>query len=106
MADSYQVTFKHRNTTQTLTVPSTQTILDAALAQDLDLPHSCLAGVCTTCAGRILSGTIEQTEAIGIAPELKDQGYALLCVSYPRSAVEVESDKEDEIYTLQFETSS
>lgn len=39
---------------------------------------------------------------MGLSLELQKQGYALLCVSYPRSNVEVETQDEDEVYELQF----
>src|SRR3712207_8214543 len=32
------------------------------------------------------------------SPKLRDKGYALLCVSYPRSDIEVETQDEDEVY--------
>jgi len=37
-----------------------------------------------------------------VSPELQKQGYALLCVSYPRSDLKIETEKEDEVYELQF----
>jgi ferredoxin len=51
---------------------------------------------------RVLSGEIYQPEAIGLSPELRRQGYALLCVSYACSNLEVETQDEDEVYELQF----
>jgi len=38
----------------------------------------------------------------GALTELRKQGYALLCVSYARSDLEVETQDEDEVYELQF----
>ncbi|HEY9826030.1 MAG TPA: ferredoxin, partial [Stenomitos sp.] len=35
-------------------------------------------------------------------PNLQRQGYALLCVSYPRTPLTVETQDEDEVYELQF----
>ena len=98
----YQVTIHHQGQTYQIEVSADQTVLEAALAQGIDLPFSCQAGVCTTCAGRLSRGKVEQSEAMGIAPELQQQGYALLCVAQPRSDLEVESSKEDEVYDLQF----
>jgi ferredoxin len=49
-----------------------------------------------------MSGSLHQPEAVGLSPELKAQGYALLCVSYARSDIEVETQDEDEVYELQF----
>ena len=39
---------------------------------------------------------------MGISLELQQQGYALLCVSYPRSDLKIETEKEDQVYHLQF----
>jgi ferredoxin len=39
---------------------------------------------------------------MGLSLDLRQQGYALLCVSYPRSDLEVETQAEDEVYELQF----
>lgn len=102
MSQTFPVTIKHHGHTQTLDIDSSQTILDAALAEGLDLPHSCSAGVCTTCAAQVEMGAIDQSESMGIAPDLQQAGYALLCVAYPRSAVTLVTDKEDEVYDKQF----
>ncbi|KAM7256329.1 hypothetical protein ACFE04_012070 [Oxalis oulophora] len=59
-------------------------------------------GCCTSCAVRVKSGEIRQPEALGISAELKSQGYALLCVGFPCSDLEVETQDEDEVYWLQF----
>jgi ferredoxin len=86
----------------TLRVPEDRYILHNAENQGVNLPFSCRNGACTTCAVRILSGQIYQPEAMGLSPHLQQQGYALLCVSYPRSDLEVETQDEDEVYELQF----
>ena len=59
MAISYTVEVRHQGTTQTIAVPDDQTILEAAQAAGLDLPTSCGAGVCTTCAALVLEGEVE-----------------------------------------------
>ncbi|MEN9250845.1 MAG: 2Fe-2S iron-sulfur cluster-binding protein [Thermostichales cyanobacterium BF4_bins_65] len=102
MSGTYQVTFHHRGTTTTITAPADVPILETALQQGLDLPYSCSAGVCTTCAARIRSGSVQQPDAMGIAPKLQAQGYVLLCVAYPTSDLEIETDKEEEVYYEQF----
>jgi ferredoxin len=88
--------------TYTLEVPQDRYILQSAEKQGVELPFSCRNGACTTCAVRVLSGEIAQPEAIGLSLELQSQGYALLCVSYARSDLEVETQDEDEVYELQF----
>ncbi|KAL0395089.1 UNVERIFIED_CONTAM: Ferredoxin C 2, chloroplastic [Sesamum latifolium] len=59
-------------------------------------------GCCTSCAVRVKSGQLRQPEALGISAELKSKGYALLCVGFPSSDLEVETQDEDEVYWLQF----
>jgi ferredoxin len=104
MTKSYPVKIYHRQTgtEYKVEVPEDQYILHTAEAQGLELPFSCRNGACTTCAVRIIEGEIYQPEAMGLSPELQKKGYALLCVSYPRSALEVETQAEDEVYQLQF----
>ncbi|KAF5960120.1 hypothetical protein HYC85_001329 [Camellia sinensis] len=62
-------------------VPEDQYILHTAESQNISLPFACRHGCCTSCAVR---------------------GYALLCVGYPSSDIDVETQDEDEVYWLQF----
>jgi ferredoxin len=104
MTRHYQVRIHNRQagTEYTIEVPDNEYILHSAERQGCELPFACRNGACTTCAVRVLSGEIYQPEAMGLSPELKQQGYALLCVSYARSHLEVETQDEDEVYELQF----
>jgi len=104
MTQSYTIRIHDRQTgtQQTLKVPTDRYILQAVEAQGTELPFSCRNGACTTCAVRILAGEVYQPEAMGLSQKLRDKGYALLCVSYPRSDLEVETQDEDEVYELQF----
>lgn len=86
----------------TAQVPEDRYILHSAENQGVDLPFSCRNGACTTCAVRVISGQLYQPEAMGLSLELQKQGYALLCVSYARSDLLVETQDEDEVYELQF----
>lgn len=83
-------------------VPEDRYILQTAEQQDAELPFLCRNGACTSCAVKVISGELEQPEAMGLSPKLKEKGYALLCVSYPRSDLEVETQDEDEVYQMQF----
>ncbi len=64
-------------------VPAGVTILDAALDQDIDLPYSCQAGVCTACRGKCLSGKVHLDERDGLSDSELKQGYILTCVGHP-----------------------
>lgn len=102
MSNTYTVEINHQGKTKTIQVAESQSILQAALDAGIDLPYSCSAGVCTTCAAQILSGEVEQSDGMGVSPELQAEGYALLCVAYPRSDIKLESGKEEEVYQRQF----
>ena len=86
MTTTYTVELIHQGKTLTLQVPEDKTILSVAEEAGFELPSSCNAGVCTTCAGKIVNGgSVDQSEGMGVSPDLQNQGFALLCVSYPRS---------------------
>lgn len=102
MSTTYTVEILHQGKTHKLQVTEDQTILSVADEQGLDLPSSCHAGVCTTCAAQIINGTVDQTDGMGVSPELQKEGYVLLCVAYPRSDVKVETEKEEVVYQKQF----
>jgi ferredoxin len=103
MAQTYTVEIHHQGQSHTLEVAEDQKILEAADAAGINLPNSCNAGVCTTCAAQIVGeGTVDQTDGMGLSPELQAEGYVLLCVAYPRSNLKIETEKEDEVYDRQF----
>ncbi len=104
MTRSYTVKIHYRQTGDryVVQVPEDRYILHSAENQGVELPFSCRNGACTACAVRVTSGKVYQPEAMGLSPELRERGYALLCVSYPCSDLEVETQDEDEVYELQF----
>jgi ferredoxin len=104
MTNSYNIRIRDRKADKwyTVRVPEDRYILHTAEKQGAELPFACRNGACTTCAVRIKSGQVYQPEAMGLSLELRRKGYALLCVSYPRSDLEVETQDEDEVYEQQF----
>ncbi len=51
---------------------------------------------------QVQSGSISQPQALGLSAGLKREGYALLCVGYAQSDLEVEMQDPDEVYEMQF----
>ncbi|MGB3491965.1 MAG: 2Fe-2S iron-sulfur cluster-binding protein [Elainellaceae cyanobacterium] len=103
MADkTHSIEIRHQGKSYKFQVGEDEVILEAALSQGLELPYSCSAGVCTTCAGKVIEGQVNQEDAAGIGSELKDNGYVLLCSAYPRSDLIIESEQEDIVYQIQF----
>lgn len=93
---------RQRDITHTAQVPDDQYILHNLEEQGIELPFLCRNGACTSCAVRVQRGDLVQPEAMGLSPEIRSRGYALLCVSYACSDLVVETQDEDEVYDLQF----
>ena len=85
-----------------LDVPEGRYILFEAEQQGWVLPNACRMGGCTKCAVKISKGSVEQPESLGLSKELRDQGYALLCVASATSDVECVTQDEEEVYMMQF----
>jgi ring-1,2-phenylacetyl-CoA epoxidase subunit PaaE len=60
-----------------------QTILEAALDLNIDLPYSCQAGMCTACMGTCTEGKVKMDEEDGLTEKELKRGVMLTCVAHP-----------------------
>ncbi len=65
-------------------------ILSAARDAGLDLPFSCTVGGCGACRQRLVEGRVWLPAEVCLTPQERADGYVLLCVGRPLSAVRLE----------------
>lgn len=61
-------------------------ILDAALDEDIDAPHSCQGGICSSCIARVTTGTAVMRKNQILTDSEVAEGLILTCQAHPTSS--------------------
>lgn len=67
----------------TFSMDKKDTVLDAALDKDLDVPYSCQGGICSSCIARITEGKAEMAKNQILTDSEIAEGLILTCQAHP-----------------------
>jgi ring-1,2-phenylacetyl-CoA epoxidase subunit PaaE len=71
----------------TFSMPQTKSILEAALAENIDAPYSCQGGICSSCLARLKEGEAKMRQNNILTDSELAEGLILTCQAHPTTPV-------------------
>lgn len=78
-----EATIQFEDSTEKIKILKDQTILDAALSKDIEVPYSCKGGVCSSCICRIKEGDAQMRQNSVLTDKEVEEGLVLSCQAVP-----------------------
>lgn len=97
VAAHFKVTLDTPDGEQSFECPEDVYILDQAEEEGIELPYSCRAGSCSSCAGKVIDGSIDQSDQAFLDEDQTGSGFCLTCVTYATSDVTIKTHCEDDL---------
>ena len=98
MAFKVKLISEEHNIDTTINCDEGKYILDAAEDAQIDLPYSCRAGACSTCAGIVVEGKVDQSDQTFLDQSQMDAGFVLTCIASPITDCVIKVHQEEALY--------